>query len=438
MRTRRQNEPGIQAKKKESPQECGDDCSTRSGSGTWSQGSRDLSSRRDQSILVCTVAPKSEGSHDRRSDTDETSEQERRSGDESHEGRDRSVEGCSLRVNDRTSVIEKKRQLGLSGPLTGKHLSRQIRNNLLEVIDEARASGASLEAICGVLELNPRAVYRWKKLPLEKPVRRGGGGLNKITPKEERRVVAHAKVWQQRRCRRLAYDLERGKIINIGKTKVAEILKKHGLNNLFVRGLAREKIIPADMLLHEPWRANLLWGMDWTWIHVADRFEYLIVLIDWYSRKIIAWELFLQVTSFEVVAVITDAVAKEEIDLLPPGAMKPRLVADHGSANTSRYTRINIEVQGLDLWLSGIGRPTGNARTERVIGTLKWEEIDLQECYRDHKEARSRIETMISDYNYERPNSGNGGFAPAAVHVQGRSKLLKERLSARQKTRNEK
>ncbi|SMF31047.1 hypothetical protein, partial [Pseudobacteriovorax antillogorgiicola] len=42
-----------------------------------------------------------------------------------------------------------------------------------------------------------------------------------------------------------------------------------------------------------------------------------------------------------------------------------------GSANISRYTRSNIEVQGLELWLSGVGRPTGNARTERVIGTLK-------------------------------------------------------------------
>jgi transposase InsO family protein len=70
-------------------------------------------------------------------------------------------------------------------------------------------------------------------------------------------------------------------------------------------------------------------------------------------------------------------VAKEKIDRLPAGSLRPRIVADHGSANTAKFTRENIEVQGFDLWLSGIGRPTGNARTERAIGTLKEEEIKL-------------------------------------------------------------
>jgi transposase InsO family protein len=109
------------------------------------------------------------------------------------------------------------------------------------------------------------------------------------------------------------------------------------------------------------------------------------------------------ITRFEVVAVITNAVAVEGIDELPEGTMKPRVVADHGSANVAAYTRKNIEVQGLDLWLSGIGRPTGNARTERVIGTLKREEIKLQEKYESEQEARSRISAAIWDYNFRRP-----------------------------------
>lgn len=342
-----------------------------------------------------------------------------------------------MRVSHRTATTEKKRELGLHGSLKGRHLSREIRSKLLAIIDEARAEGESLEAICAVLEINPRATYRWRKVPLTEPVRRGGGGFNKITPKEERRVVAHAKVWPARRCRRIAYDLERVGEIAIGKTKVAEILKKHGLNHLFERGKKIERTPPADMLLHEPWRPNLLWGSDWTWVHVGETFMFLLVVLDWYSRKIVAWGLFHQITSFEVIAVITDAVAKEEIDLLPEGALKPRLVADHGSANTSRHTKANIEVQGLDLWLSGIGRPTGNARTERVIGTLKWEEIELQGAYLDASDATERLKAAILEYNFDRPCSGNGGFAPAVVHQQGRAKLTKEREEARRKSRVE-
>lgn len=108
------------------------------------------------------------------------------------------------------------------------------------------------------------------------------------------------------------------------------------------------------------------------------------------------------------------------------------MVADHGSANAAKYTKANIEILGLKLWLSGIGRPTGNARTERVIGTLKREEINLQEQYGNENEAKISIGNAIWDYNFNRPNQGNGGFAPNAVHHSGRAALTQRRDRARQ------
>ena len=285
-----------------------------------------------------------------------------------------------------------------------------------------------------MLELSPRAVYRWKSGRHEKPHHGGGGGLNKITPLEEKRVLTLARKFPHWRCRRIAYELERKSLVFIGKTRVAEILKAHGLNHEFVRGQKRVVEDPKDMLSHEPWKKNLLWGTDWTYLLIAGRFWYLLIIVDWYSRKIVTWGLFPQITRFEVVAVVTEAVAAEEIDRLPAGAMKPRLVADHGSANTASYTRANIEVQGLDLWLSGVNRPTGNARTERTIGTLKWEEIHLEGEYDSEERARSRLRAAIWDYNFRRPNSGNGGFAPNIVHVLGRAILSERRKTARQTT----
>lgn len=291
-----------------------------------------------------------------------------------------------------------------------------------------------MEGVCRVLELNPRAVYRWKSGQHESPRHGGGGGRNKITPLEEKRVLTLARRFPQMRCRRIAYALERKGLVFIGKTRVAEILKAHGLNHEFVRGTKRNVPEPADMLSHEPWRKNLLWGMDWTYLTIAGRFWYLLVVVDWYSRKIVAWGLFPQITRFEVVACVTEAVALERIDELPAGALKPRIVADHGSANTAAYTKANIEVQGLELWLSGVNRPTGNARTERTIGTLKWEEIHLEGEYADEEQARARLRTAILDYNCRRPNAGNGGFAPNSVHVIGRHVLSERRKTARQST----
>ena len=339
-----------------------------------------------------------------------------------------------MRVVDRAAIAEKKRELGLHGNLRGRHLSVVLRTELLNVIEVAQQEGVSLEESCRVLELNARAVYRWKSGQDSTSRHGGGGGKNKITPLEEKRIVRLAKRFPHLRCRRIAYSLERSAVAYVGKSTVAEILKRHGLNHEFVRGIKKPSIPPAEILLHEPWEPNLLWGMDWTWVRIAGRFWFLLIIVDWYSRKIVAWGLFQQITRFEVVATVTDAIASEKIDQLLPGATRPRIVADHGSANTAAYTRDNIEIQGLDLWLSGIGRPTGNARTERTIGTLKHEEISLQYEYDDEKQARSRIGATIQDYIFRRPNAGNGGFAPIMVHMFGRKSMITRRENARQMT----
>ncbi len=324
----------------------------------------------------------------------------------------------------------------MDGSLVGRHLSHEIRAALLDVIDTSIRAGETMAAVCRVLELSPRAVYRWKSGVTASATHGGGGGRNKTTPLEEKRVVTLARKFPQLRCRRIAYELERKGLAFIGKTRVAEIMKIHGLNHAFERRPKKPLDVPAEMLLHEPWRKNLLWGTDWTYLRIDDRFWFLLLVLDWYSRKILSWGLYPAITRFEVVAVVTDAVAIERIDQLPEGALKPRIVADHGSANICAYTRDNIEIQGLDLWLSGIGRPTGNARTERVMGTLKREEIKLQDQYESEDEAQRRIKAAIDDYNFRRPNAGNGGFAPNSVHHQGRRVLADRRKEARQTTEN--
>jgi putative transposase len=345
---------------------------------------------------------------------------------------DRSNFPSSIGDLHRAASNEKKESLGLDGPLYGRHLTLEQRTALVAFIGEARKN-ESLVAVCRALEIHRRAYYRWK-LGTIKPTHGGGGGLNKITPKEEKKVVVLAKKKPDWHCRRIAYYLERKSKVFIGKTKVAEIMKAHGLNHPFEQKIAVAQKLPEDMLLYEPWRKNLLWGMDWTWVNVDGKFMFLLVLLDWYSRRIISWGLYRKITQFEVVTVVTESVVIEQIDKLKSGELKPTVVADHGSANAAKYTKANIEIQGLKLWLSGIGRPTGNARTERVIGTLKREEINLQEQYANEPEAKKLIGQKIFDYNANRPNQGNGGFAPNLVHHVGRAVLTKNRLESRQRT----
>ncbi len=411
-------------------------CRENGGTGSGSRKDRPrrrLQTRGDRTSAVVAVETEVPAGRDYKLKRDQTgSENKRGSCNLGTEGGDRPVVASAAGNINRTSGDEKKESLGLDGPLFGRHLTADQRQALLKFIDESRAH-KSVKEICAALELHPRSYYRWTTGQM-KPSHGGGGGKNKITPIEEARVVALAKKHPEWHCRRIAYHLEKKAKVFIGKTKVAEIMKDHGLSHPFEKKAPTTQKVPDDMLLHEPWRKNYIWGMDWTWVNVDGKFMFLLVLLDWYSRKILSWGLYHTITQVEVVTVVTEAVVIENIDKLPGTALKPIVVADHGSANASKYTRANIEIQGLKLWLSGIGRPTGNARTERVIGTLKREEINLQEQYANEVEAKSSIGTSIWDYNFNRPNQGNGGFAPNAVHQIGRAKLTARRANARQKT----
>lgn len=399
--------------------------------------SRNLPARRNSPSTVLSVEKQIQGSGNLRVKGDKTrAEEKSRPREAGNAERDQRTKRGSLPEYYRIKLTEKKRELGLEGNLKGKRLPDKKRREILYHINTAQDLGLPLETICEVLELSPRAVYRWRNGDSNAPRHGGGGGKNKITPTEEKQVLRVAKKYEHFSVRRIAYHLEQKAICFIGKTTVAEVLQKHGLNRPNLRVEKQNKSEPADMLSYEPWRKNLTWGMDWTWLRVAGAFMFLLVLVDWYSRKIIAWGLYHSITKYEVVAVVTESVAIERIDELPEDAMKPRLVADHGSANVAKYTKENIEVQGLELWLSGVGRPTGNARTERTIGTLKIEEITLQGEYENEQVARKSIALAIDDYNCRRPNAGNGGFAPNTVHHVGRKILFERRKNARQFARN--
>ncbi|MFN7453038.1 MAG: hypothetical protein ACK5RO_00110 [Pseudobdellovibrionaceae bacterium] len=150
-------------------------------------------------------------------------------------------------------------------PLYGRHLTKEQREAPRAFID-VNKSKKPVAAICKALELHPRSYYRWVSGNL-KSHHGGGGGQNKITPLEEKRVVALAKKHPEWHCRRIAYHLEQKSKVFIGKTKVAEIMKAHELNHPFERNPAKFVKELEDMLVHEPCRRNYNWGMasDWTW-----------------------------------------------------------------------------------------------------------------------------------------------------------------------------
>lgn len=199
----------VKSSKKTGSKKPGDDRPIDFGSRAKRQHSGDLPPREHSAHAVLQLEKKIQRGRNQFSSLDETWPKNKGPRKGSTGSRKQKTQSGAGGVIHRTFTAEKKRELGLHGDLRGRHLSHEVRSSLLREINDAVIKGGAFEAVCRVLELNPRAVYRWKSGITSSQSHGGGGGKNKITPLEEKRVVALAKKFPEFRCRRIAYELER-------------------------------------------------------------------------------------------------------------------------------------------------------------------------------------------------------------------------------------
>lgn len=154
-------------------------------------------------------------------------------------------------------------------------------------------------------------------------------------------------------------------------------------------------------------RPNHVWGIDITYIRLLRGWLYLVVILDWYSRYVVAWKLHdtLEV-SFVLVAV------KEAFSLAIPEIMN----SDQGSQFTSKeYTEL-LKETGVLISMDSKGRAIDNIFTERFWRSLKYEEVYIKN-YESPREARREIAYYIDFYNRERPHQSLGYRTPFEVYT---------------------
>jgi hypothetical protein len=168
-----------------------------------------------------------------------------------------------------------------------------------------------------------------------------------------------------------------------------------------------------------------LWGCDWTRLLIAGLRWYLLTVIDFFSRYLIAFDIVPTVNASHVKALYRQGLKAQGLSL--KAKAKPQLRVDRGSANTSWITKEFFELIGSELSFARVRRPTDNALTERFYGTIKQEEIYLVGNYPDERSAREEIGRYIVHYNTQRPHQALWNFTPAYVHqVNNKTALLQE------------
>lgn len=174
------------------------------------------------------------------------------------------------------------------------------------------------------------------------------------------------------------------------------------------------------------WQKNLMWGCDWTKLLVNHIRWYLIILIDFFSRCIIAYDIYPSINASHVKHLYTMGLKNQGISHT---GILPELRTDRGSPNTSWVTKEFFSLMGADISYARVRRPTDNAVTERFFGTVKQEEIHVVGSYPDEHSGRYEIGTYIDSYNTERPHQSLWNFTPAFVHETNNNTLLLEILA---------
>jgi len=185
------------------------------------------------------------------------------------------------------------------------------------------------------------------------------------------------------------------------KPRTTKALKEHQKYPYLLKKFKNEK---NQVIING---ANQVWSTDITYIKLASGHAYLSAIIDWGTKKILAWKLSNSMDVSLTTGVLKDALANYE---------KPEIVnTDQGSQYTAKE-HIDILVEhNIAISMDSKGRSIDNIAIERFWRTLKYEDVYLNQ-YDTMKEARAGIEKFIRYYNNERLHSAIGYNTPDEVY----------------------
>jgi len=158
------------------------------------------------------------------------------------------------------------------------------------------------------------------------------------------------------------------------------------------------------------WRVNQAWAADITYIPMAHGFLYLVAILDWYSRCVLAWRLSNTLESSFCVDALEDALARHPA---------PEIFnTDQGAQFTAEAFTGVLRKREIQISMDGKGRCLDNVFVERLWRSLKYEEVYLH-AYEGAREARTGVAGYFAFYNERRPHQALGYQTPAAFYRAG-------------------
>jgi putative transposase len=178
------------------------------------------------------------------------------------------------------------------------------------------------------------------------------------------------------------------------KPKTSEPHPEHVVYPYLLRGLAISRV-------------NHVWATDITYIPMKAGFVYLVAIMDWYSRRVLSWQLSNTLDSSFCVEALQRAFE---------GFGQPEIFnTDQGAQFTADAFTKSLRDRGIAVSMDGKGRCLDNVFVERLWRSLKYEEVYLH-AYDTVAEARGGVGRYLAFYNTQRPHQALGYQTPDAFY----------------------
>jgi putative transposase len=213
---------------------------------------------------------------------------------------------------------------------------------------------------------------------------------------------------------RMLRDLLKQDGYSVGRRHVRTLMKKMGIDALYrrpntSRRHAKNKIYPYLLRNLKVERPNQVWAADITYIPMRRGFLYLVIVLDWYSRKVLTWRLSNTLTTDFCLEVVEEAIERYGV---------PEIFnTDQGSQFTSVEFTGLLKDNGIRISMDGKGCWRDNVFVERLWRTIKYDEVYLH-AYCSTSDAKTHLQIFLNFYNSRRPHRSLDGSTPDAVYFK--------------------
>jgi putative transposase len=172
----------------------------------------------------------------------------------------------------------------------------------------------------------------------------------------------------------------------------------------------QHKVYPYLLRGLDVTQPNQVWSTDITYIRLARGFVYLVAIIDWYSRKVLAWQVSNTLDSSFCVECLESALQMHGT---------PEIFnTDQGCQFTSTAFTDVLKLHDIKISMDGRGRALDNIFVERLWRSLKYEDVYLK-CYTNVLALIAGLTEYFLFYNTERPHQALGYRTPDEIYRTG-------------------